>query len=535
MFPFSSNLAVRPVAGALLWLLAGMLVGGAGARAGNEAPAEEGSAGPPGFVMRMGTLDTSDDDGHQGTIYDLLFSPGGNLLASHGADDTIRIWSIPEGKELHRLAGGRLLAFSPDGAQLLIGEATLNNPGTQLWDIAQGKQLWKLPGRWEHAAFNREGTQIRYIYRGRIHTVDVATHTPVDQGKLAPSAVKAISRRGDLLAWVSSLNSKQLRLVDTDQGHAVRELAGNSDIPATVAFSDDGRSIAAAGRDNSIHVWEVATGKLMGVLIGHEKPAQKLDFSADGRLLASAGRDGTARLWEIISGNSLVTLEAAGPHDTDAARSRPLATAVAFSPSGQYLATGSTDSTIVLWDITKAVVNRPAEAPLTAQRLKEAWQQLAHVDALVGRKAMYALWSDPEKSLPFMSQRLEEILASPQEDHIRELIRDLDSDDYMVRERATQSLRHMLDVAADLLKHELRRTLSAEVRFRIRLILGSQGQPVPRFSQSDVFRFKRLIQVLEGLDSPEAVQLLKLLASDLPLAEIQDEAQRALARLGRSP
>ena len=139
----------------------------------------------------MGTPDDTDDDGHQGTVYDLLFSPDGKLLASRGSDKTIRLWSIPDGREVQRLPGDRLLAFSPDGSKILLGEPTLNNPSTQLWDTAEGKEIWSHPGLWEHAAFNRDGTQIRYIYRGRINQVVTATMAAADNAVIAPPAAMA--------------------------------------------------------------------------------------------------------------------------------------------------------------------------------------------------------------------------------------------------------------------------------------------------------------------------------------------------------
>ncbi len=478
-----------------------------------------------GMILRLGTPDPDDDDGHQGTIYDLLFSPDGKLLASRGADQTIRLWSIPDGKELHRLPGDRLLGFSPNGKTILLGEPTLNNPSTQLWDTETGKEIWVHPGLWDQAAFSRDGNEIRYVYRGTIDNIRAADKQPVGKSTLAPPATKALSRDGGLLACTSSLNSNQLRLTDAATGRVVRELAGNSDVPVHVAFSTDGLTVAAAGRDNRIHVWEVATGKLMGQLQGHTKPVQRLDFSPDGRMLASAGRDGAAMLWEIVSGNALATLDATTGGD------KAIATAVCFSPTGKYLATASTDHTIVLWEVSQATLGGTADEPLTPERLIQVWEDLTHADARVARKAMYALGAEPAVSLPFIETKLRELLNTSEASQIAQLIQQLDDQEYMVRERATQTLQQMLEVAADALKKELRRTLSAEVRFRIRLILGSGGKTGPRYSQAEVYRFKRVVQVLESIASEPARQLLQTMANDIPSAEIQDDARRALARL----
>lgn len=487
------------------------------------------SKSPAGMLVRLGTPDAEDDDGHQGTIYDLLFSPDGKMLASRGADQTIRLWSIPEGEELHRLPGDRLFAFSPDSKRILIGEPTLNNPSTELWSTKTGHQIWVYPGLWDQAAFSRDGSQIRFVYRGMIHNIETISKKKLGTDRLAPPAAKALSRDGALLACTSSLNSNQLRLTDASTGRIIRELAGNSDVPMQVAFSADGLTIAAAGKDKQIHVWEVATAKTMGRLIGHSQPIQRLDFSPDGRLLASAGRDGAAILWEIVSGNVLAKLDAAAEGSE-----KVIATAVAFSPTGRYLATASTDRTIVIWEVSQATLGAPTEAPITPERLAQAWEQLTDADARVARQAMYAFSSKPEISLPFLKEQLQKELSSPQATQITQLISQLDAEEYMVRERATQTLKQMLALATDALKRELQSTLSAEVRFRIRLILGSAGEAAPRYSQAEVYRFKRLIQVFENLDTPAAKELLQTMANNIPSAELQDEARRSLARVNES-
>jgi WD40 repeat protein len=66
-----------------------------------------------------------------------------------------------------------------------------------------------------------------------------------------------------------------------------------------VAFSSDGKTLAAEQKDGSIRLWETATGEERGRFAGHEDGIRALAFLKGDRLLASGGEDGTALLWDM--------------------------------------------------------------------------------------------------------------------------------------------------------------------------------------------------------------------------------------------
>src|SRR5262249_61153223 len=75
-----------------------------------------------------------------------------------------------------------------------------------------------------------------------------------------------------------------------------------------VAFSPDAKLVAAGGlNDGSVRVWDMQTGKLKHLLNGHE--IQSLAFSPDSNTLASAGRDDKIILWDVAKEKARVTLQ----------------------------------------------------------------------------------------------------------------------------------------------------------------------------------------------------------------------------------
>ncbi len=86
-------------------------------------------------------------------------------------------------------------------------------------------------------------------------------------------------------------------------------LGEKNDIGSAVAFSPDGKTLATASRDNSIRLWNGATGKEVCRFIGHEKLIYSVAFAPDGKVLASAGDGELIRLWDVDKGMSVRLLK----------------------------------------------------------------------------------------------------------------------------------------------------------------------------------------------------------------------------------
>ena len=113
-------------------------------------------------------------------------------------------------------------------------------------------------------------------------------------------------------------------------------------ITRSVAYSPDGRMLAAAKSDGSVPLWEAASGKLLFNFEGHSDEVNALSFAPDGHLLATASNDKTIRLWDVASGKQVQSI--AGGYTS-------AITALAFAPDGKSLLAGSGLGSVVLWDV----------------------------------------------------------------------------------------------------------------------------------------------------------------------------------------
>ena len=80
-------------------------------------------------------------------------------------------------------------------------------------------------------------------------------------------------------------------------GEIWRTIHGDSGIQRCLAFTPDGRDVAAAGDGKAIRIWDVLTGRELLSLEGHKAPINALAFSPDGSVLASCSHDGALMLW----------------------------------------------------------------------------------------------------------------------------------------------------------------------------------------------------------------------------------------------
>ncbi|WP_414588900.1 NACHT and WD repeat domain-containing protein, partial [Scytonema sp. PCC 10023] len=145
--------------------------------------------------------------------------------------------------------------------------------------------------------------------------------------------------------WVN-LDSQRTKAISTllqQAVYGVREynrLEKHTDKVFSVSYSPDGKTLASASADNTIKLWDVATGEERTADMGHNDSVYSVAFSSDGKTLASASADNTIKLWNVATGKEKTTLNG---HSN-------AVISVSYSPDGKTLASASRDNTIKLWD-----------------------------------------------------------------------------------------------------------------------------------------------------------------------------------------
>lgn len=291
--------------------------------------------------------------GHARLVESVAFAPDGHTLASCGFDGTVRLWDLAPWDGRRPAASESLehpsvvfaTAFSADGSRL----AAVGDRFVTIWsrNPAYHREVERQGETFHGAAFAPDGRTLalgaedgtirlwdlpeareRAVLRGHTGTVRCLAFSP--DGKLLVSG----SQEGRLLVW------------DPARGTRLRTLVkeGGSPIRA-VAFAPDGRTLGVADatyRASDVILYDVETGSVSARLRGHPLGINDIAFSRDGGTVATAGVDRAIRLWDLSSSTELAVVP-------DATWLKSLS----LSGDGRWLAFAGGDEQIRLLDLNE--------------------------------------------------------------------------------------------------------------------------------------------------------------------------------------
>ena len=285
--------------------------------------------------------------GHSAAVTGTAWSSDGRRIATSSTDNSAHIWDADTGELIRQIAlpkgiTGNIydwalaVQWSPDDRYLLTISGDRFLLGSQdydliLWDVKTGQQA---------AACEVQNTTPPST--GELGTAG-AVHFTTGAGAVFAGDGRLATLGGDntALVWEPMLAGQLLVLSGHTQG------------VNAVAWSPDFTRLATASEDGTARVWDTGNGQELLQLSGHTGAVNHVTWSPDGSLIATAGDDGTVLLWDGMNGEKRSTIQIARSTGSSIASDR-VVWSLAWSPDGRYLATGSGDGYIRVWEVSSA-------------------------------------------------------------------------------------------------------------------------------------------------------------------------------------
>jgi len=485
--------------------------------------------------------------GHSTQVKLLQFRPNGKTLSS-SAGDQVSVsleWDLPSQQEQSRVVfgpfqigrrkfDGRIADVSADHQIVAVVGGVIVDSNIHLCDARTGKEIRVLEGPFESSrGFTNNVRSAKFSPDGKLllsqdadadHLWDVAGGAKLQRWE----GLLAIAFSPDSRVLATVWPDKTIRLLGTADGKEIRRWESREDRVLDLAFSADGKLLAsvpyASNPKDKVRVWAIDSGIEIARFgdLGLFETLSALTFSPDRRTVAAIHQkmpklssgdleiNYEIAIWELLTGQVI--------RSTDAGHTS--VKCLAFTPDNRMLASGSGDSTILLWDFTDKAKAGKRPAPSAAE-MNTLWDDLSH-DAAKAYSALWTLVMAPEKSTPFLKDRLRPTAPAPADQTVK-LIADLDSDRFATRDKAAKALEDFDDAAEGAIRIALEGKTTLETRRRLELIIQK--------GEKFLFQKLRAIAALEHIGTPQAREVLQAVAASSPNPRVAEAAALAAKRI----
>ena len=290
-------------------------------------------------------------------VQSVAVSPDGRLLAVVGDQPDVLLWNVAARSIEARLpagAGNNCVVFSPDGTQVAVAGA---DKSIRILAVADGRESVVLAGLMHPArqvAFSPNGQWLASASRldGAIKLWDLATKTEKATFGRIPNQYPAVAFSPDssTLAWTSGDHA--IQLTDVASGRVRARLTGHGGPVDCVVFSPNGKWLASGSKDADARLWDVETGANLATFPSQGAMLTSVAFSPDSKLLLTAGADGTMNLWNVPARDELTAHM--GHEELATFKGHEMwVNHALFLPDGHTIVSGGEDGNLKFWSVRR--------------------------------------------------------------------------------------------------------------------------------------------------------------------------------------